>query len=145
MSRATLDIARALVRVDVACNDPRNGVFTGRAEQIQIGSDLIDLEAKRHPAPAFAEVDGTIRLAGMAWPICGWDGWVGNWCWNGYWLKIDDAVRFLTWLHQRDLYTLSTGETRIFNRWRVSAPFGESDEHLLWRLLGKPSMREVAG
>jgi hypothetical protein len=127
------------VMIDIACNDPDNGNFAARAEQVQIGDTLIELECRRWPAPRFAELGGNIRLSGKHWPILDSKDWVGNWCWNGYWIKIPVAVDFLCWLHARKLYDLTCGEERIFNMWRLDKPFDSDDRAFLDRMLGKPS------
>jgi hypothetical protein len=134
-----LSLKRNAVMIDVACNDPDNGAFAHRAEMIQIGTDFIELELEHYPAPRFAELDGAVRFSGKRWPVVGAKYGVGNWCWNGYWFEIPVAVDFLCWLHQRRKFSLSCGEERIFNRWRVPDPFGENDRDFLWRMLGKPS------
>lgn len=135
-----LDIRNNRVMIEVACNDPDNGNFAGRAEQTQIGDQFVELEAKREPAPRFVETPRGFRLAGKNWTTYGGKDWFGNWCWNGYWMTIPDAVAFLAWLHQRDLYDLTTGESRIFSRWKWREPFHDNDRQFLDRALGKPSM-----
>jgi hypothetical protein len=139
---AGIDLKRDAVMIDIACNDPDNGSFAGRGVQIKCGVDFIELEALRDPAPRFVELDGHIRLAGKKWPILGSKDWVGNWCWNGYWMKIDMAVDFFIWLHGRGLYDLTTGETRVFNLWKIKQPL---DRLLIWRLMRKPSMHTFTG
>ena len=134
-----IDIRHNTVMVDISCNDPDNEVFAGRAVQITCGVDFIELEARREPAPWIAELDGAIRLAGKKWPILGSKEWVGKWCWNGYWMKTDVAVDFFVWLHGRKLYQLTTGETRVYNLWKLEQPL---DRFLVWRLMGKPSTHE---
>lgn len=47
-----LNVRDDMIMIDVACNDPDNGLFAGRAEQISIGYDLLELEARRS-APKF--------------------------------------------------------------------------------------------
>lgn len=138
-----LRIADNQVMIEVACNDPDNGVFAYRVEQIQIGREFIELEARRS-APRFVELDGAIRLAGKHWPIRGSKDWFGNWCWNGYWIDIPVAVEFLCWLHSRKLFDLSCGEARIFNLWRLDRPFDKNDREFLDRMLGKPSTHSFA-
>lgn len=123
------------IRVDFACNDPDNGLFDGRAEMVQIG-DLIELTARR-AAPTFRVLDdGTISLAGKRWPISRSKDWVGNWCWNGYWLSAADAAAFLIWLHGRGLFHCDQAETRLFNAWRREA-LTDNDRKLIGRLIEK--------
>jgi len=135
MSR--LDIPNNRVMIDIACNDPDNGNFASVAEQIEIGN-LMELEARRG-APRFVELPGGFRLAGKRWPTRGSKDWVGNWCWNGYWMDIPVAVDFLAWLHGRRLFDCTCAEERIFNTWKLPRPFDADDRKFFDRLLGKPS------
>jgi hypothetical protein len=62
------------VRLDVCCNDPDNGIFAHRAEQLQVNTwdgETIELVSLRDPAPRFAEGSLTIRLCRRNWPILG--------------------------------------------------------------------------
>jgi hypothetical protein len=138
-----LSIKRNAVMIDIACNDPDNGLFAGRAEMIEIGTDFIEMEARGRP-PRFddhgAESNNLVYLAGKRWPVIGCKYGVGNWCWNGYWMEIPVAVDFLVWLHGRRLFNLTCGETRIFNIWESDRPLDNpTDREFLWRMLGKPS------
>lgn len=119
MSIAGLDVRNNRVMIDVACNDPDNGIFCHRAHQIQVGYQFAELEAKRDPAPRFTEEDDDrITMSGKSWPTHGSKEWVGNWCWNGYWMDIPTAVDFLVWLHRRNLFALTCGDDRLFQRWK---------------------------
>jgi hypothetical protein len=134
-----LDIRRNRCRIDIACNDPDNGLFAHRAEQIHVGDNLMEFEARREPAPRFIETPTGFRMAGKNWPTQGCKAWVGNWCWNGYWLDIPVAVDFFVWLQGRKLFDLSCGETRLFNMWRLVRGWDADDRAFLDRMLGKPS------
>lgn len=135
-----IDIRNSRVRVDIACNDPDNGCFAGVAQSIDIGAQFIELEARSWDRPPrFVETATGYRLAGKNWPVRSTKYSVGNWCWNGYWMDIPVVVDFLCWLHGRGLFSLSCGESRIFNRWRSPRPFDDGDRAFLDRLLGKPS------
>ena len=139
-----------IVMVDVCCNDPDNGLFSGCAEQIHIGSELIELECRRLKAPRFVEVapytgfSGGIRLADKIWPTRGGKEWVGNWCWNSYGMAIKDAVEFLAWLHRRNLFNFTCGEERLFNMWHLRDPFTADDLAFIERMLSKPSSHSAA-
>jgi hypothetical protein len=122
------------VKIDLACNDPDNGLFWDRVEQINIG-ELLVLSALRTP-PTLRELPGAIRLAGKRWPVLGSKDWVGNWCWNRYVLDLDVAADFLVWLHGRRLFNCDQAETRLFNLWRLPEPLPREFVH---RQLGKPS------
>ena len=115
------------IHIDVACNDPDNGVFAGTANMISIGRDLIELEAKRWPPPRFTELGDKIRLAGKVWPILGAKEWVGNWCWNSYRVDLDVAVDFMIWLHNRHLFGVTEAETELFDLWYDPAPWSRQE------------------
>lgn len=138
-----LDIRRNAVMIDVACNDPDNGLFANHADMIQVGRDFLELEAN-YRAPTFRDLGDTIRLSRRKWRIIGSKDWVGNWCWNGYWMEIPEALRFLTWLQSTQLYSCSQGEERLFNIWNSRKPMDKDDIAFLDRLLGKPSMYHAA-
>lgn len=136
-----LNIRDDLIMIDVACNDPDNGIFAGRAEHISLGFDLLDLEAIRVP-PKFTEIANGFRLAGKQWHAPSAKHGVGNWCWNGYWMKTRHAAHFLSWLHGRKLFAVCSGEQRLFNMWQSDKPFDDADREFIWRLIGKPSSHE---
>ncbi len=131
-----------MIMIDVACNDPDNGLFAERAEQISLGYDLLELEAKRNP-PRFIEIPGGFRLSGKQWSSPAVKYGVGNWSWNGYWMKTRHAVHFLSWLHGRGIFCASSGEQRMVNIWEKKSPFDDDDFEFIWRLIGKPSSHNV--
>lgn len=110
------------IRIDVACNDPDNGRFAGRAEMIQVGLPFLELTARREPAPRFVEIPGRFRLSGRTWPVANSREWFGNWCWNAYWLELPHAVDFLIWLHGRELFHCDQAEARLFSLWHGRKP-----------------------
>ena len=133
------------VRIDIACNNPDNGVFAHRAEQIQLPDDLGEFMAHgfyENRAPRLVEMDGAIRLAGKRWPITGSKEWVGNWCWNAYWLELSVAADFVVWLHRRKLYSIDQGESRLFEMWRKTTLFDAQDRAFIERLLAKASLHQ---
>lgn len=136
-----LNVRDDMIMIDVACNDPDNGLFSGRAEQISIGYDLLELEARGAP-PKFVELANGFRLAGKSWYSPQSKYGVGNWCWNGYWMKTGHAAHFLSWLHSRNLFSVSSGESRLFNMWQSPKPFDDADRKFIWRLIGKPSSHD---
>ena len=131
-----LDIRNNRVMIDIACNDPDNGAFAYRAEMIQIGAQFLELEAKRR-APRFVELPSAFRLAGKTWPTCGSKDWVGNWCWNGYWMDIPKAVEFLAWLQGRNLFHCGCGEDRAYNIWNAPVRMTSDDRKFFVLMLGK--------
>jgi len=127
MSRATNQavVSRAdppRIRLAVACNDPDNGLFAHRAEQLQVrtwdGQD-VEFEALGR-APRFAERPGRIRFLRHWWPIAGSAAWVGNWCWNSYDLTPVIAVLLLQVTRRSDLFDLTCGPGLLFENWRAA-------------------------
>lgn len=125
--------------IDMACNDPDNGVFAGRIEQISIGSGFLELTSRREPIRLVELPDGRVRIAGRVFPITASAEWVGNWCWNRYWLELEHAVTLVAWLHGRRFFHCDEGEERLFNLWRKDA-LDEADLALFRRLFEKEAI-----
>lgn len=128
-----------LIPIDMACNDPDNGLFAGRVEQLTIGSEFLELTARRTPPRLVELPDGRLRISGRVWACHGSKEWVGNWCWNRYWLRLDVAIDMLAWLHRRQAFHCDMGETRLFNLWGKSE-LSEHDLGLFRRLLEKEAL-----
>jgi hypothetical protein len=107
---------------NVRCNDPDNGIFTGKVEAIHLPDRLLNLERWGQPCTFVERKEDVIRLAGKNWTITGSKYGVGNWCWNGYRMTLDTAVRFLVWLHGRHLFYCDSGEERLFDAWKSREP-----------------------
>jgi hypothetical protein len=118
------------VRVDFACNDPDNGLFAGRVGSIHIYDQdpVIELESTGADRKIAIEPGG-FRLAGRVFEHHGHRTWIGNWAWDGLWMTVDEAARMLAWLHRRQLFQLTTGESGLHQQWRERTPFG--GPHLL--------------
>ncbi|MBK8196999.1 MAG: hypothetical protein IPK75_01425 [Acidobacteria bacterium] len=114
-----------MLYLDVACNDPDNGLFAHGAPALSIGSAEFQC---RRAAPRFVDgLDGRhpaqldLRLAGRRWGYHGSKEWVGNWCWNRYTLAHPHkTVRwyltdFVTWLRRRSLYSCDHGPSDFFD------------------------------
>ena len=114
-----------MIYLDVACNDPDNGNFAGRAPMLQLGS----AEREAHnfmcgTAPRFADLGDKVRLAGKHWHCGGSKDWVGNWSWNRYRLMPPESdgkthrwypVDFVKWLRSRNLYRCISAPTDFFD------------------------------
>lgn len=83
-----------LVAIDVACNDPDNGMFAGRTMMIQIGE--MEIEADDWNGYAFTVLeDGRFRLHRRLFPYVDRKFWLGNWCWDRFWMRRAVAKQFL--------------------------------------------------
>lgn len=114
---------RPPIRVDVACNDPDNGVFLGRAPMVQIG--ICEFEGQWwnvERSPRFVVVGDTIRWSGKLWPYSRYKYGLGNWCWDAFWMPAPTAADLVNWFRGRRLYDISTGLGLVFDWYKSDAP-----------------------
>jgi len=110
----------------VACNNPDNGEFDGRASAIVYNGEA-EIEADSLEGYAFAEVKGGIRLHRKIFRTVGFKIWSGNWCWNSYLMERAEAKRFITTLRSSPRWRCTSGPSRWyewFNREETSIPAG---------------------
>ena len=136
------------IRIDMACNDPDNGVFAGQVCAISLAHDLLELEATAwtitsfRGCPTLKETSGGIRLSGKPWPVVRSKEWIGNWCWNAYWMDEEIAADFAVWLHRRGMFRPDNGEARLFEMWESRMPL---DREFVHRQLVKATLAEQRG
>ena len=87
-----------LVAVDFACNDPDNGVFAHKAGAASVFDN--DLELDPLGGVAFTEGKGWIRIHRRKFRFHSSVDWLGNWCWNRYWLPRQEYRRLIRTLAQ---------------------------------------------
>lgn len=75
--------------ISVCCNNAENGLFTGRAVAIEINRNCY--ESANPKGVKFADHDRKIRMHRKEIKVLDAKDWVGNWCWNEYSIKDDDA------------------------------------------------------
>ena len=98
------------VWIDIACNDPDNGLMTRRAEGLAftIGDCHFEFEPTSHRGyMGFTETDEGFRLSAKKFRCGRSREWVGNWCWNSYEMSTSDAAELLCWLRWRKLLPIS--------------------------------------
>lgn len=93
-----------LFPVHVACNDPDTGGFAGKAGALCLslrdGATLLDLEATTDVGFALPDAHAAThprRLRLSRW-LYGYEHstqWIGNWCWNAYWLNHGSAIKLV--------------------------------------------------
>jgi hypothetical protein len=131
-----------LLPIDIACNNPDNGYFDNCARAIQVDGDTLELEAMDFygRAPRMVELADKkrFRLSGKTWRYVRVKYGSGNWCWNTYWLTLDDAVRFFTWLKRRHTFSVHTADTRLFQDWKSFKPL---DQDLWFNVLDRVAGR----
>lgn len=82
-----------LVAVDFACNDPDNGDFARKAGMASVLGN--DLELDPFGGVAFTEGPGWIRIHRRKFTFRSSVDWLGNWCWNRYWLPRREYRRLI--------------------------------------------------
>lgn len=104
---------KEIVAFDFACNDPDNGLFAGKVWSAQYGE--AELELNSYNPVRFTEHPGGIRIHRRYFRVVGSTEWLGNWCWNRYWLPRAEAKRLL--LTMRDNRWRATCAPHHFYRW----------------------------
>ena len=75
--------------VHVACNDPDNGNFAGKAQMLQLDfgkGDYLELGMCGAREPNFRVERSRFRLGRLWYSFERSSDWVGNWCWNAYYV-----------------------------------------------------------
>lgn len=85
------------IAIDFACNDPDNGNFAGYAGVASVTCGGIDCDLELDPCGGvrFTELPGAIRIHRHVFKIEGSKDWLGNWCWNRYWLPRSEYRRLI--------------------------------------------------
>lgn len=105
---------KARVAIDIACNDPDNGLFDYRAGMITLGDD-IELESDNWiDGYRFVDLGDAIRLHRRKFKIVASKGWIGNWCWNRYWMERAEAKRFVLMLRTSGRWRCTSGPSRWY-------------------------------
>lgn len=116
------------IAIDIACNDPDNGLFDGRIAGIELAHRCLSLQPrvwKREPR--MRVTDTHLVVSNKKFPIIDWQEWLGNWCWNRYWVTLDTAADFFTWLHAKNTFSVDMGDTELFHLWKADGPFARDD------------------
>lgn len=110
-----------MIYLDVACNDPDNGLFSGHAEMLQIGNAMFE-QWRDGVGPRFIVEEKRIVLSGKSWRVERSKDYVGNWCWNHYLICTHGQTPrwtmtyFLIWLRRRRLFHC-TEAYEDFHQW----------------------------
>ena len=109
------------MRIDIACNDPDNGLFDGVARALHIGPVEFSSRAWAW-APRLTEGDGWIRIGGKKLRCKGSTYGVGNWCWNAYFCERDDVEALLNWSKFRTWFDMEAGTVSLYAKWEKGEP-----------------------
>lgn len=77
--------------VEVCCNNERNGLFEHRATAIRFDGVCYETDANEFKGVAFTDSCHRIRIHRKAIKYISMKEWTGNWCWNSYVLKKEEA------------------------------------------------------
>jgi hypothetical protein len=105
-----------LVAIDFACNDPDNGLFAGRVCFAQIDGN--DVETRHGSDVTFTELPTGFRIHRKKFAAADTKHWVGNWCWNRYWLTVKEANRLVEHLRANG-WACTCGDERFYDRFNA--------------------------
>lgn len=108
-----------------ACNNPNNGMDTGKVDAISFGSaDTLELYGK---TLRLRQVDDHhIRIGHITLPHKGYRTWVGNWCWDGAWVETEDAARLLRYLRLHG-WECESGEVGLVEKFEAGQEISAED------------------
>lgn len=99
------------VPIDFACNDPDNGNFQGKVWMASIDGNEIE---RSDGEVAFTELDGAFRIHRAKFAVAEAKEWVGNWCWNRYWMTVKESNRLASHLRANG-WRCTCGDDRFFD------------------------------
>lgn len=103
-----------LYPVHIACNDGDNGMMGRHAEGVSLSFGKLPSFDLAVPSVTFRHIDtqsGTaFRFSRREYAYASMSTWVGNWCWNAYYLSpmiaakfVQDMMRDARWTHDGGL------------------------------------------
>ena len=106
----------------LACNDPKNGMHTGRCDSIEILASAKSPDAllELHGDSWRCVRDGSWLKIGHQRLFCaGYKEWVGNWCWDAAYVPATiDVARLLVALQRSPLWDVEAGDTLLYDAWK---------------------------
>jgi len=101
--------------LDVACNEPRSGQFYGCAPQLQVGD--AEFEAVSKTVPAFTLSGSVMKISGKPFNYISSSAWVGNWCWDRFFVTEKTVLEILAWLNKRQNFQLIASASAFADVW----------------------------
>lgn len=118
----TTDPAPKLIAVDFACNDPASGIFEGKAWMGSIDGNDIERSSGE---VRFHETATGFTIHRKKFAVHDSKEWVGNWCWNRYWLTVKEARKLVEHLRKNG-WECTCGDERFYDAFnRPQTPVGE--------------------
>jgi hypothetical protein len=88
--------------VDVACNNPDNGIFVGKFHMMSVraGADDLDFEGpwSQYDGVTFLAMEKFARIGRIRVPIHAYKQWYGNWCWDSIAVSWPDMLKIVNYL-----------------------------------------------
>lgn len=133
------------VEVLLCCNNPDNGVFTGRLCAIEVGPNLRFETAGlwserlgpclrylwREERPHRGAGTQRIAISGRYFPIINYRCWFGNWCWDAVAMRGATVLALLNWMKRKPWFALHEAEERLWNHYESDRPFEDHDLRLI--------------
>jgi hypothetical protein len=104
--------------LQLCCNDPDNGNFTGRVSAVEAHG--LKLASRTWDwGPKLTVGDGFIRIGGMKLRGGLAKSSYGNWCWNAYRVESDDLMKLINWPKFREWFDVEEAPERVFTAYRA--------------------------
>jgi hypothetical protein len=120
------------IPVMLACNDD-NGNFDGKMRIVEV-HDCLYLEHEgflEDEGLAFALGDDhgvpSLVIGGCKFQYISRREWVGNICWDLFWMYGKAVQELLNYLVKTGQFTCTQGESRLYNWWEKGETFGDSE------------------
>lgn len=114
-----------IIQVDFACND-EHGQPMGLAERVNIGE--LELECTLWKGGVSLRSErGVVYIGRQKYQKYGYKYGVGNWCWDGYWMKESDALRLISYLERQKYWSCTSGPCEQYDKFEQKQPFTLED------------------
>lgn len=123
-----------MYRLAMACNDHRNGSYTGHVSTIHIADSHGDVLLLAGDRPLSCGVSRSpnsnklrnLRIGHLRLRLHSYSTWVGNWCWDEATLDTDDLAKVVNYLRKRGWHC-EGGYAELFNKYESGAEFMSTD------------------
>lgn len=122
-----------MVQLLMACNDHRNGSYTGQTEKVTLRVDddmALDLSGKKVACRLlFATLSGKpryLRFGHLELRIGGYSTWYGNWCWDMAKVQTADAAKVANYLRKRG-WKYDEAWSEMAQKWDAGTEFIAGD------------------
>lgn len=103
------------MEVDFCCNDPNNGLFTGKVSDFNIDLPCGEPLELSGPECRITVLVNRIKIGQKSFLFRNYREWVGNWCWNAATLEDEAVWRLVSYLRDVKKWTCQCGPTGLFD------------------------------